>query len=231
MSITCCWRGKMSAEGSLVIGQFALPLSFDLAATFFFAVTGGLTAMRKEYDFVGVFFLALVTGLGGGLLRDGLFLQQTPTVMESHYLLTVFAATVISLVFGERLNHFAFAFMLLDAIGLGLYAMVGVQKALSVGIAWVPAILIGVINAVGGGLIRDLMTREEPLIFRPGEFYAAAAFLGSALFVLMVIGLGISAEPAALTGIATIILIRVASVRFGWKTKAARPLVGRGDGG
>jgi uncharacterized membrane protein YeiH len=219
----------MSADGSVVIGQFALPLAFDLAATFFFAVTGGLTAMRKQYDFVGVFFLSLVTGLGGGLLRDGLFLQQTPVVLESHYLLTVLAATAISLVFGERLNRFAFTFMLVDALGLGLYAMVGTQKALAVGLAWVPAILIGVINAVGGGLIRDLMTREEPLIFHPGEFYAAAAFVGSAIFVLMLLGFGISTQPAALTGIAIIILIRVASVRFGWKTKAARPLVGMGN--
>jgi uncharacterized membrane protein YeiH len=225
----------MSAEGSVIIGQFVFPLNFDLAidlaAAFFIAITGGLVAMRKGYDFVGVFFLALVTGLGGGLLRDGLFLQQTPAVIAPHYLLTIIAATVISLVFGEKLNRFAFTFMLVDALGLGLFAMAGTQKALSVGLSWIPAILVGVVNAVGGGLIRDMMSGEEPLIFRPGEFYAAASFIGSALFVFLVLSLGISVEPAELTSIAVIILIRVASVRFGWKTKAARSLVGREDKG
>jgi uncharacterized membrane protein YeiH len=216
----------MAADGSL-----SLPLSFDLAidlaAVFFIAITGALVAMRKEYDFIGVFFLALVTGLGGGLLRDGLFLQQAPSVIAPHYLLTVIAATIISLIFGERLNRFAFSFMLVDALGLGLFAMAGTQKALAVGFSWIPAILVGVINGVGGGLIRDILSREDPLIFRPGEFYAAAALVGCGLFVLLVLGLGLSVEPAELISIAVIILIRAASVRFGWKTKVARPLVGR----
>jgi uncharacterized membrane protein YeiH len=219
----------MSADGSL-----SLPLSFDLAidlaAVFFIAITGALVAMRKEYDFIGVFFLAMVTGLGGGLLRDGLFLQQATSVIAPHYLLTVIAATAITLVFGERLNRFAFSFMLVDALGLGLFAMTGTQKALSVGFSWIPAILVGVVNGVGGGLIRDILSREDPLIFRPGEFYAAAALVGCGLFVLLVLGLGLSVEPAELISIAVIILIRVASVHFGWKTKAARPLVGKRDG-
>lgn len=208
-----------------MIGQFSLPLAFDLAATFFFAVSGGLTAMRKGYDFVGVFVLALVTGLGGGLLRDGLFLQQPPAVMESPYLLTVLAAMAISLVFGERLNRLSLAFMLVDAVGLGLYAMVGTQKALSAGLSWVPAMLIGVVNAVGGGVIRDLMSREEPLVFRPGEFYAAAALAGTAVFTILVLALGSPVQPAAIAGMASIVLIRIASVHFGWKTGEAKPLI------
>ncbi|CAA7617932.1 conserved membrane hypothetical protein [Candidatus Terasakiella magnetica] len=214
-------------------GQFVLPLAFDLAATFFFAVTGGLTAMRKGYDFVGVFFLALVTGLGGGLLRDGLFLQQMPTVMEPHYLFAVLAAMGISLLFGETLNRFTVVFMLVDSLGLGLYAMVGTQKALNAGLSWVPAVLIGVINAVGGGVIRDLMTRDDPLVFRPGEFYAAAALCGSTLFAALVVGFQVPAQPAALAGITAILLVRVTSVRFGWKTRPARPLIRRrnDDGG
>jgi len=207
--------------------QFTLPLAFDVGATFFFAITGGLTAMRKEYDFVGVFFLALITGLGGGLLRDGLFLQQVPAVMASHYLIAVFAAVVVSLVFGDILNRFTLIFLSVDALGLGLYAMVGTQKALMAGLSWGSALLIGVINAVGGGVIRDLITREEPLVFRPGEFYAAAALAGSAVFIVLVLGLTIPAQPAALAGIATILLIRFVSVRFGWQTKAARALIGR----
>ncbi|WP_096700802.1 TRIC cation channel family protein [Magnetospirillum sp. 15-1] len=210
----------------MLIGQFTLPLAFDLAATFLFAVTGAMTAMRKGYDFVGVFFLALVTGIGGGLLRDGVFLQQVPAVLGSHYLLVVVVATVIGLLFGQSLNRLALVFLLVDALGLGLYTVFGTQKSLNAGLGWVPALLIGVVNAVGGGVMRDLMSREEPLIFRPGEFYAAAALAGGATFAILALGLGIAAQPAALAGIAVTVLVRVASVRFGWRTPAARALIG-----
>ena len=211
----------------MLIGQFTLPLAFDLAATFLFAVTGALTAMRKGYDFIGVFFLALVTGIGGGLLRDGVFLQQIPAVLGSHYLLAVVVATIIGLLFGQSLNRLALVFLLVDALGLGLYTVFGAQKALVAGLDWVPALLIGVINAVGGGVLRDLMSREDPLIFRPGEFYAAASLAGGAVFAALALGLGVAAQPAALAGIAVTVLIRVASVRFGWRTPAARALIGR----
>jgi uncharacterized membrane protein YeiH len=213
----------------MLIGQFSLPLAFDLAATFLFAVTGAMTAMRKGYDFVGVFFLALVTGIGGGLLRDGVFLQQVPAVLDSHYLLAVVVATVIGLVFGQSLNRLSLVFLLVDALGLGIYVVFGAQKALNAGLGWIPALLIGVINAVGGGVLRDLMSREDPLIFRPGEFYAAAALMGGAVFAALALGFGLAAQPAALAGIAATLLVRVASVRFGWRTPAARPLIGRND--
>lgn len=213
----------------MLIGQFTLPLAFDLAATFLFALTGALTAMRKGYDFVGVFFLALVTGIGGGLLRDGVFLQQVPAVLGSHYLLAVVVATVIGLLFGQGLNRLSLVFLLVDAAGLGLYTAFGAQKALNAGLDWVPALLIGVINAVGGGVLRDMMSREDPLIFRPGEFYAAAALVGGAVFLALALGLGVAAQLAALAGTTVTVLVRVASVRFGWRTPAARALIGRDD--
>lgn len=207
-------------------GQFFLPLAFDLTATFLFAVTGALVAMRKGYDFVGVFFLALVTGIGGGLLRDGLFLQQVPAVVGSPYLLAVTVATVIGLLFGESLNRLSIIFLLVDALGLGIYGVFGAQKALYAGLTWVPALLIGVVNAVGGGILRDLMSGDAPLIFKPGEFYAAAALAGTALFLILAVGLDLPAQVAALAGIAATVLVRLASVAFGWKTPAARRLIG-----
>ncbi|KIM00360.1 membrane protein [Paramagnetospirillum magnetotacticum MS-1] len=213
----------------MLIGQFTLPLAFDLAATFLFAVTGALTAMRKGYDMVGVFFLALVTGLGGGLLRDGVFLQQVPSVLGSHYLTAVLVASFIGLLFGQALNRLSLVFLLVDAMGLGLYTVFGAQKALNAGLGWVSALLIGVVNAVGGGMLRDLMTREDPLIFRPGEFYAAAALAGGLVFAALGLGLGVSAEPAALAGAGVTVLVRMASVRFGWRTPAARALIGRDE--
>lgn len=213
----------------MLIGQFVLPIAFDLAATFLFAVTGALVAMRKGYDFIGVFVLALVTGVGGGLLRDGLFLQQVPAMLDSRYLLAVTVAAAIGLLFGELLNRFSVFFMLVDALGLGIYAVVGAQKTLDLGLDWVPALLIGVINAVGGGLMRDMLTYEAPLVFRPGEFYAAAALAGCAVFIALAVGLQLPAHQAAFAGIAVTLAVRMASVRFGWRTRAARPWIGGDD--
>lgn len=159
-----------------------------------------------------------------------MFLQQVPAVLDSRYLAAVVVAVAIGLVSGERLNRFALVFMLADAPGLGIYAMVGAQKALNLGLDWVPALLVGVINAVGGGLTRDLMTREEPLVFRPGEFYAAAALAGGAVFIALAVGLHLPAQPAAFAGIAVTLLVRVASVTFGWRTRAARALIRRRGG-
>lgn len=212
----------------MLVGQFTLPLAFDLAATFLFAVTGALAAMRKGYDFVGVFFLALVTGIGGGLLRDGVFLQQVPAVLGSHYLAAVVVATLICLLFGQSLNRLSLVILLVDALGLGLYCAFGAQKSLNAGLGWVPALLIGVINPVGGGVLRDMMSREDPVIFRPGEFYAAAALAGGAVFLALALGLGVAAQWAAVAGVAVTLLVRLASVRFGWRTPAARALIGGG---
>lgn len=210
----------------MLVGQFTLPLALDLAATFLFALTGALAGMRKGYDFVGVFFLALVTGVGGGLMRDGVFLQQMPAVLGSPYLLAVVTATVIGLLLGDRLNRLALMVMLVDAVGLGLYTVFGAQKALNVGLEWIPALLIGVINAVGGGILRDLLSHEAPVVFRPGEFYAAAALTGGAVFVALGLGFGMPAPAAAFFGIGATVLVRVASVHFGWRTPIARALIG-----
>jgi uncharacterized membrane protein YeiH len=209
----------------MLIGQFQLPIAFDLAATFLFAVTGALAAMRKSYDIVGVFFLALITGLGGGLLRDGLFLQQVPAVLGSSYMVAVVAGMVVGIVLGERLNRIAVIFMLADAAGLGLYAMVGAQKSLTLGLGWGAALLIGVVNAVGGSLLRDVITRDDPIVFRPGEFYAAAACIGCAVFIALAVGLRFPAELAAWIGTAVTLAVRVASVKFGWRTRAAKSLI------
>ena len=209
----------------MLIGQFELPIAFDLAATFLFAVTGALAAMRKSYDFVGVFFLALITGTGGGLLRDGLFLQQVPAVLGSSYMVAVVAGMVVGMLLGERLNRLAMVFMLVDAAGLGLYAMVGAQKSLNLGLGWEAALLIGVLNAVGGSLLRDVITRDDPIVFRPGEFYAAAAFMGGAVFIILALGLRLPAQMAAWAGVAVTLAARVASVKFGWRTRAAHALI------
>ena len=205
--------------------DFVLPLHIDLGATFLFALSGALAAARRGYDPVGLFVLALVTGVGGGLLRDGLFLQQGPPAFlhEPMYLLVVAAASLLGYFFSAALTRISGLLFVVDALGLGAYAVVGSQKSLLLGLAVAPAILIGVVNAVGGGLLRDVLVREEPFLFKPGDFYALVAAAGAGLFCLLVVHQQWSSMPAALLTIPVTFGLRLVSHRLRWTTHPARP--------
>lgn len=254
-------------------GEFHLPVTFDLTATFLFAITGTLAGMRRHYDIIGVFAVAFATALGGGLIRDGVFISAGPPVAitDAYYLPLVTVAVLTTIVIGrfvlpvrrilsavplpanetailenhpqgilteertargapslfERINlerHLARTYVvvlsLVDALGLGIYAVVGAQKSLSRGLPIGSAILVGAVNAVGGGLLRDVLTREVPLLFKPGQFYALTASLGSALFIMLVLLAGIDVEHAALYAIAVTFILRVLAIRFDWQSPA-----------
>ena len=201
-------------------GSFDLPLLFDLGATFAFALTGALAAIKRHYDIVGVLALALVSGLGGGLIRDGVFLQQglTPLLTTPAYMYAVTAATAASLLLGRHVRLFSRLIAWVDALGLGAYAVFGVQKALTAGLPPSAAVLIGVINAVGGGLLRDVLTREEPLMFKPGQFYVLTALAGAVVFISAGVYLNLTATSAALLAMAVTFLFRSVTIAFNWQT-------------
>jgi uncharacterized membrane protein YeiH len=201
---------------------FQLHIAFDLAATFLFAVTGSLAGLSKRYDLVGVLVLAFVTGLGGALLRDGLFLQHGPpaVITDGRYLAAVLAGAAAGAVFGRHLHRLRLVLVLADALALGTYGVVGAQKSIAAGLPVDAAVLIGVVNAVGGGLLRDVLVREEPLMFKPGEFYALAALAGVVLFALLTRALHWPDTLSALLAIALSFLVRVLSIRLGWRTGA-----------
>ncbi len=198
------------------------PMALDLAASFFCALTGALAAVQKRYDLVGLFVLALAAGIGGALLRDGIFLQAGPpaVVQDGRYLLTVAAAAAATAVFARHRHRLRAPFVGADAIALGIYGVVGAQKTLAAGLPPIAAVLVGVVNAVGGGVLRDVLVREEPLIFRPSELYAIAALVGSGLFVLLVLALHASPALAAPIGIGATFVLRLLAIRLGWKTEA-----------
>lgn len=210
----------MSATAAMLPDSFVLPVLFDLGATFAFALSGALAAIKRHYDIVGVLALALVTGLGGGLIRDGLFLAQgpTPLLTNPHYLEAVVLAAVCGAVFGARIHRFARLIAVLDALGLGAYAAFGVQKSLLAGLAPPAALLVGTVNAVGGGVLRDLLCREEPLVFKPGQFYFLIALGGAVVFLFCTATLGWSANRAAVATIALTFVLRALTITFNWRT-------------
>ena len=169
---------------------------------------------------MGVLALALVSGIGGGLIRDGIFLQDslTPLLTNPAYIYTISAATVVSLFFGQQVHRFHRLIAWVDALGLGAYAVFGVQKSLNAGLPPSAAVLVGVINAVGGGLLRDVLTREEPLVFKPGQFYLLTALVGAVTFICAGVYLAITASQAALVAMAVTFLFRSVTIAFNWRT-------------
>jgi uncharacterized membrane protein YeiH len=212
-------------EAHPVRGMFELPLIFDLGAVFFFALTGALAAIRRGYDWVGMFILAFVTGVGGALIRDGLFIQQGPPAIatDGRYLVAVVLACLAGMVIGGFIERFQKTIAYIDALGLGAYAVVGVQKALVASMSIPAAIMVGTINAVGGGLLRDIIVRVEPLMLKPGQFYVLAALLGDILFVVLMLVTRLSASESALIAIGVTFVFRVLTIWFNWQTKAVRP--------
>lgn len=197
-------------------------LIFDLFAVFMFASSGALVAIRKKYDFIGVLILALVSGLGGGLIRDAIFIQAGPpkAVTDSNYMIVVLVAFLLSMVFHGRLDRLRRTTLVVDALGLGAYGVVGCQAALQAGLVPLAAILVGVFNAIGAGLIRDVLIREEPIIFKPGQFYSAAAILGCSVFVVLALFSDLSETTIAIIATLSATTVRLLAVRFNWQTRA-----------
>jgi uncharacterized membrane protein YeiH len=190
-----------------------VPLWLDLLAVFTGAVLGAAFAVRRGFDIAGVFALAMVTGFGGGVVRDVL-LNQLPVVLQRNgYLVTAFVAATIGFFFARHIERLEQPLIVLDALTLAVFAIVGVSKALSNGIAVVPAILVGVVAAVAGAVIRDVLVAQTPEIFQPGTLYATPALLGCGVFAAMH-GLGAPLAISAPVSIAVVFTVRIVAYRF-----------------
>ena len=160
-----------------------------------------MEAIRRHYDSVGLFVLALASGLGGGLLRDGVFIQAGPPVAMRNwsYIIAVLTVCLIAALFFQHVERLSKPFLIIDAI---------------------PAcIFVGVVNAVGSGLIRDVLVREEPLLFKPGQFYVIASLLGVTEFMLVTTYAHAPIVPAAISAIAITFVFRLLAIFFDWRTR------------
>jgi uncharacterized membrane protein YeiH len=178
------------------------------------AVTGVLAA-RKQIDLFGVIVLALVTALGGGTIRD-IVLAHGPVfwVEDSRYLVNA-AITAVATFYLVRYHEFSRTFLLVaDAFSLALFTIIGTQKAVNFGVPPSVAVAMGVITGVAGGILRDLLMGQIPLVFqREIYLYATAAFFGASLFVLLN-RWSLGPQTNLLLGIATTLLIRLAGIRW-----------------
>lgn len=187
--------------------------TIDILGTVAFAISGVMVAMDKRLDIFGVFIIAFVTSVGGGSLRDVL-IGNTPVfwLQEMVYPTTILGAVIFSVLFRDKLKYVRKSLFLFDTIGVGLYTMVGIQKGLAIGLSPVMCVGLGTITASFGGVIRDILCNEIPVIFRK-EIYATACILGGiGYFILEKVPVN-EAYPYV-GGICIVIGIRLLAVRF-----------------
>jgi uncharacterized membrane protein YeiH len=184
----------------------------DLLGVGVFAVSGALAAGRKHLDWLGVAVIALVTAIGGGTVRDVL-LNRHPIfwIANPAYLLVCLAATALTLLYVHLRIPAPRALLVADALGLAFFTISGAQIAEQSGLSWLLAILMGAITGVAGGMVRDVLCNEIPLILRRGQLYASSAIVGAALYLVLERA-GTPREAAALLGMATIALVRFAGI-------------------
>ncbi|NVN19948.1 trimeric intracellular cation channel family protein [Muricauda sp. HICW] len=187
--------------------------TIDILGTIAFAISGVLVAMEKRLDLFGVLIIAFVTAIGGGTLRD-LLIGNTPVgwMHDLTYVVTIFISVVFAIVFVNKLKYLRKSLFLFDTIGIGLYTMVGVEKGLEAELLPVICIFLGTMTACFGGVIRDILCNEIPVIFHK-EIYATACILG-ALSYFLIIQFPVKDEYAYIAAILVVILLRLLAVRF-----------------
>ena len=198
----------------------------DYAGVAVFAATGALSASRKQLDIIGYLFLASVTGIGGGTLRD-VVLGATPVfwVVNPTYLL-VSGCVAVLLFFTAHLFDSRYRVLVwLDAVGLSAYCVMGAAKGLAATGSPVVALVTGAITATFGGILRDLLAGEPSVLLRP-EIYVTAALVGSFVFVAAT-WIGLALAPASLIGVAAAFIVRGGALRYGWTIPPYRPRPGR----
>lgn len=192
----------------------------DLLGTMVFAISGAMAAMRHNIDIFGATFTGFVTAIGGGSLRD-IFLDIRPVwVNDGNYLLAILLGVLIAIILNKQLFHLARTLFLFDAMGIGFFTVVGVQKSLQYESSGIAAVVLGMFSAVMGGVTRDTLMNETPLIFRK-EIYATACLAGSIFFVVAH-QLGMDSNINAFSSALLVVAIRVLSVRY----KLSLPVIG-----
>ncbi|MBL8394924.1 MAG: trimeric intracellular cation channel family protein [Candidatus Accumulibacter sp.] len=193
-----------------------------MAAVAVNALTGVLDAGRKQMDLIGALMVGVATALGGGTLRDLLLDRNVFWVVDQTYLAAALSTASVTFFVARAFRLPSRLFLIPDAVGLALFTIVGTQVALQWHAPWLVASLMGVITGAVGGVLRDILCNDVPMIFLPGELYASAAWAGA----LSMIGLqevGVPAVAAAWAGMTIVLGLRLAAMHFKLTLPVALP--------
>ena len=187
----------------------------DIAGTFVFAVSGIMVAIQKKFDFFGVIILAFVTSVGGGTLRD-MMIGSTPVgwMQSEVYVITVLSAVPICYFLSGQLQKARKTFLIFDTLGIGLFTILGIEKSLEIGLSPVVAVMMGIVSAVFGGVLRDVLSNDVPMVFRK-EIYAFACLSGAIVYL----GLNYihtNNELSMILAISVVISVRLLSLQYKW---------------
>jgi uncharacterized membrane protein YeiH len=187
----------------------------DLIGTMAFALSGALTAMHKKLDPFGVFIIAFVTAVGGGTLRDVL-IGQTPVgwMLHLEYVYIIVIGYSVAIFFGKKLEKLRISLLLFDTIGLGVFTLIGLEKGINIGLHPLICIALGTMTACFGGVIRDILCTEIPVIFRK-EIYATICILGGVVFFILK-KMNLESDILYLITSLVIIAVRLMAVKFKW---------------
>jgi uncharacterized membrane protein YeiH len=199
----------------------------DLLGTFAFAISGIRLASGKHIDWFGAYIIGLVTAIGGGTMRD-LLLDVTPFwMLDGKYFITTGVALLATLLFKEKIFRWSNTLLLFDAIGLGLFTIVGISKSLEAGLPFWVCIVMGTITGSVGGVVRDVLLNEVPLLFRK-DIYALACVAGGVVYFVCAyfnLGTGLTELIAALT----VIIIRLVALKFHLHLPVLKPIKSKND--
>lgn len=189
----------------------------DLLGVAVFAVSGAIAAGRKRFDLLGVAVIATVAAIGGGTTRDVL-LDRHPVfwVNDPTYLLVALAAAALTLIYVRFREPPGLSLLVADAIGLALFTISGAQLAEEQNLPWAIVVVMGTITGSAGGLLRDVLSGEVPLLLRQTDLYATAAIVGAAAYLFLQ-GVGLERTPAAVVSMAIVAVLRLAAIL--WKLR------------
>jgi len=206
---------------------FQVPVAFDYVATFTWAVSGAIVAIRKRLDITGVFIVALLAAIGGGLIRDAMFLNRTPVFLVNEaYLTLIVAATLVTAGFARYLRNLIGPDTVqkitdyIDALGTPAFAVFGMQLAEDAGLPVIAVVFVGVTNGVAGGLLRDVFVREIPALMRPGQYASITLMAACGVYLLLTKQFGLVPTLAAWITVGVFFVARVLTIRFNWQTRS-----------
>jgi uncharacterized membrane protein YeiH len=193
----------------------------DCAGTLVFALSGGLLGVKKQFDLFGVLFLSFVVSVTGGIMRDVLIGAVPPAaIIEIHYAAIAIGGGLVTFFWAARVARYHRLIVLLDAVGLGLFAVLGTEKAIAHHIHPVMASILGMLTGIGGGMTRDVLAGDIPFVLR-SDLYAVAALAAGAI-VSLGHAFDLPSISAMLAGAAACIFLRMMAIYRGWRAPVAR---------